>query len=716
MSPSATGLTLHRSASVYVANGYSVFPVWGDVEPKRAKQAAVTWLTYQKRLPNAQELADWFLSAHYGGVAIATGRVSGLVVLDFDDAEKADLFVRTFPELAQTRVVYSATRQLPHFYYHIRPQQRISSRHVAGIDLQSDGCYIVAPPTTIGGRAYRSNGKLPLELTDQQARQIIGFINAIAHKEALQESTPEPTPTARLSESQATAIYRYHAPRIGRNNALFQVAVRLRDALWHIDDVLRVLVPLHARQPARGESSRNEMLAARKREAQATIRSAFTRAPRQDHHQPVTHVPNTIRERLLRHNQVQVARLLDALVLRGATLGGRYSERQITELVRGCVGRYSVLAALEATFADGTPIFEALRPFPRPHTLTNVASTEENDEFLKCHSFAMPLSNKIKNHKKGRPPVVYTLPTLEHVALKLGVTLMKGDALSEADLKSPASYRTALHREFIMRRAGQYMVSYFCVRLNVTRRTVHRYNRRAGVTVVPQYDSVPVTWKSVETLDWAMPHRGHFVQDMNGKRYPMNQDVGRMLLIRKLRPRLMRQRENYYWHKDGVYASESLLGIAPRSPKNAENQGLSGLKLHLQHEGEKVAKNTSSRGVTPAVPVATVQATLPNLSAPLPLEPSAKPKRAKRPPKPPKPKSARYYTRPLKDESAERLANTLRDTLGLKLKLARRLVDERGQALVNDALKVMRQRDNIRNPAGFLIVFLRSEANASSVC
>jgi hypothetical protein len=690
--------------------------VWGDVQPKRAKQAAVSWLTYQKRLPNASELADWFLSATYGGLAIATGRVSGLVVLDFDDAEKADLFVRTFPQLAQTRVVYSAARQLPHFYYHIRSEQHVPSRHVAGIDLQSDGCYVVAPPTTLAGKAYRSNGKLPLQLTDQQIRQIVGFINAIAHKDALQESTPQVVPTARLSEAQAVAIYRYHAPRMGRNNALFQVAVRLRDAMWHIDDVMRVLVPLHARQPARGESRRNETLEARKREAQATIRSAFTRAARQYHQQPMTHVPNTIREQLLKRSQVQVARLLDALVLRGATLGGRYTERQITELVRGCVGRYSVLAALEAVFPDGTPIFEALRPFPRPHTLTYVALTEEDERFLKCHSFAMPFSNKMKSTTKGRPPVFYTLPTLEHIALKLNVPMMKGDALSEADLKSPASYRSALHREFIMRRAGQYLVSYFCVRLNVTRRTVHRYNRRAGVNVVPQYDSVPITWQSVETLDWGMPHRGHFVQDMNGKRYPMNQDVGRMLLIRKLRPRLMRQRENYYWHKDGVYASQNLLGIAPRSPQNAQNQGLEDVHVVTQHEGEKVPKNTPSRGFMPSASIATAQPLLPMQGAVLPLEPSANPKRAKKPPKPSKPKSARYYTRPLADETGEQLALRLRDTLGLRLKLARRLVDEYGQTLVDDALKVMRQRDNIRNQAGFLIVFLRSEANASSVC
>lgn len=65
-----------------VASGVSVIPVRTD----GTKAPAVSWKTFQERLPTDDELLDWFGSAEPCGIAMICGEVSGgLEVLDFED-------------------------------------------------------------------------------------------------------------------------------------------------------------------------------------------------------------------------------------------------------------------------------------------------------------------------------------------------------------------------------------------------------------------------------------------------------------------------------------------------------------------------------------------------------------------------------------------------------------------------------------------------------
>jgi hypothetical protein len=73
------GGEIRLAAMTYAERGWSVIPI----EP-RGKRPLVPWLEFQQRLASAAEIDAWFDRWPAANIAIVTGRVSGLVVLDLD--------------------------------------------------------------------------------------------------------------------------------------------------------------------------------------------------------------------------------------------------------------------------------------------------------------------------------------------------------------------------------------------------------------------------------------------------------------------------------------------------------------------------------------------------------------------------------------------------------------------------------------------------------
>lgn len=115
--------------------GFSVFPV-----PLREKRSRISWKQFQKRSPTAVELAVW--SKSESNAAIATGRISGIVVLDTDSPEAEAEVARC--GLPETPV---AKTDKGHHYYFKHPgfEVRNFARKIAGCDLRGDGGYVIAP-------------------------------------------------------------------------------------------------------------------------------------------------------------------------------------------------------------------------------------------------------------------------------------------------------------------------------------------------------------------------------------------------------------------------------------------------------------------------------------------------------------------------------------------------------------------------------------------
>lgn len=153
----------------YVHAGLSVIPVKGnsysrgetvDDRLKDTKTPLIPWAEYQRRLPTDDELREWFTRWPEANIAIVTGKVSGIVVIDFDSQEAIDW--AKSKGILETAIV-STGRGL-HAYYkypegkHIRNSVRINDMD---IDIRADGGYCIAPPS-IHLTGYIYNWQKPL--------------------------------------------------------------------------------------------------------------------------------------------------------------------------------------------------------------------------------------------------------------------------------------------------------------------------------------------------------------------------------------------------------------------------------------------------------------------------------------------------------------------------------------------------------------------------
>src|SRR5690349_9045525 len=137
--------TLLTMAEAYFYLGYSVIPLTGDADLGRAKVPAIPWAGFQHCRASLNDYVQWFDQSGFGGLGIVTGRISQLVVLDFDSEIVFNAFKAHHPELLETHTVRSAGRQLPHLYFNLPNYLHIESMKGQGIDVLSNGRYVVAP-------------------------------------------------------------------------------------------------------------------------------------------------------------------------------------------------------------------------------------------------------------------------------------------------------------------------------------------------------------------------------------------------------------------------------------------------------------------------------------------------------------------------------------------------------------------------------------------
>ena len=142
-----------EAAKGYLNFGLSVIPLAHNSK----RPALESWAEFQQRRPTLSEIEIWWGNGQPNGVAIICGKVSNLVVLDIDDPNKFEIALNAIAEtLPDTPIV--RTRRGWHVYFRY-PANRIVRRHDRfadwGAELRGDGCYVVAPPTTIDGHHYR---------------------------------------------------------------------------------------------------------------------------------------------------------------------------------------------------------------------------------------------------------------------------------------------------------------------------------------------------------------------------------------------------------------------------------------------------------------------------------------------------------------------------------------------------------------------------------
>jgi hypothetical protein len=146
--------TVKESALYYLSLGWSVIPV-----RPRDKRPAIRWMEYQHRRASENEVRDWFHHWRNANVAIVTGGVSGLVVLDVDPKHSGDISLDRIEEVhgPLPRTIEAVTGGGGRHIYFAHPGGVIHNKVglAPGIDLRGDGGVVVAPPSLhTSGRHY----------------------------------------------------------------------------------------------------------------------------------------------------------------------------------------------------------------------------------------------------------------------------------------------------------------------------------------------------------------------------------------------------------------------------------------------------------------------------------------------------------------------------------------------------------------------------------
>ena len=131
----------YAKALEYRERGWSVIPVGLDKRPK------IKWTEYQTRYATDIELEQWFLDNPSNNIAVITGKISGITVVDLDvhkGASTGELPLDTF-------TVKTGNGGL-HLYYTYDARIQTGADVLAtmpGVDIRNDGGYVVAPPSII---------------------------------------------------------------------------------------------------------------------------------------------------------------------------------------------------------------------------------------------------------------------------------------------------------------------------------------------------------------------------------------------------------------------------------------------------------------------------------------------------------------------------------------------------------------------------------------
>lgn len=271
-----TGLPAAAHAAFTYAEGmgWRVFPVRaGDKRPL----ASLVRHGFRDATTDVDTIVGWWTNAPRANVGVATGAVSGLVVVDVDGDEGRTTLASWEAEhgrLPDTLTV-DTPRGQHHYFRH--PGVEVRSRQLGPkLDVKADGGCVTAPPSTRpeGGYTWRRD---PWVHRDELAELPPGWIEALKVR-------PRPAPRAFSIPASAGQVRREYvaaavrdeleavatAPEGTRNAQLFRSAAALGRFVegGQVDEVA-----------LRGELVRAaEAAGLPHREAQAAVTSAFRKA------------------------------------------------------------------------------------------------------------------------------------------------------------------------------------------------------------------------------------------------------------------------------------------------------------------------------------------------------------------------------------------------------------------------------------------------------
>lgn len=483
-----------RAIDIITRTGWSVIPLIGG-QSDNAKQPAGRWSTYSQRHATRQEIRRWRGEA----LGIVCGQVSGIVVMEFDDADTYTEFSQRFPELIKTYTVRSGKRQLPHLYWHV--DYTVRNRDYRFGSLRSDGKYVVADGCDIQGHRYTLIEDSPARhISEDELGEALLFLDKLDGRQTTIIETTTSDKTANIQ-----TWYMKQAVINGRNNALYRTACKAKAQGINEQTTINTLLQLHVEMPPNGEHPK-ESEKARAAEAYNTIRSAYqqtaTRLERGPQPRQKPGLPTAVRETLLKQQGSTItARVLD-LMIQNFKPGDTISKEDITTLARQHnIARQSVLKALSGKIA-GQQIIPIVTP--------NVGYGDKRRHF-------------------------YKIPTILSICKLLQVNDLRSDPLPNSALRSAHAYRLAIHKALLNRSPGMYPIDWLAKRLSVSRRTLFRYNAKLKVITTPIITYETLNFANLDRFQTTERRKdgvtpGFWVQNDVGERWPAVRGLAAKLL------------------------------------------------------------------------------------------------------------------------------------------------------------------------------------------
>ena len=141
------------SALRYVRSGWSIVPCGQDKRP------LVAWSRWQSERPDAPQVRDWWSRWPEANVAVITGAISGVVVLDLDHGhtdgvDGLESVRRSGRLLPETPCVRTPSGGMHCYFRHPGSPVANAAGILPGVDFRGDGGYVLAPPSTTPAGAY----------------------------------------------------------------------------------------------------------------------------------------------------------------------------------------------------------------------------------------------------------------------------------------------------------------------------------------------------------------------------------------------------------------------------------------------------------------------------------------------------------------------------------------------------------------------------------
>lgn len=131
-----------QAALHYQSRGFSIIPVGPDKKP------LINWKEYQSRIASPAEIEGWYEKYPAMNIAIATGKISGIVVVDIENGGNREGYPSTV-------TAKSGGNGIHFFYKHPGYEVPNGARIKELTDIRGDGGYILVAPSVSDKGEYK---------------------------------------------------------------------------------------------------------------------------------------------------------------------------------------------------------------------------------------------------------------------------------------------------------------------------------------------------------------------------------------------------------------------------------------------------------------------------------------------------------------------------------------------------------------------------------